>query len=147
MGYYHLLGHSTTCSNADIVDKTNNIYYNTRTGRNNVKIYSTSATKYSKFIQGGRYLDLFTTQDSTNLSSTTGFCIRETKGSTTGSGYLELSYSTAYSISVPVSIAVTDGLTVTSTISTNSAVRIQRIMIVPTVVNKFTNITEYNNAI
>ena len=147
MGYYHMLGHNTTCSANDIVDKSNNVYYNTRTGRNNVKIYSTTAIKYSRFIQGGRYLDLFTTQDASAASTTTGFCIRETKTSGTGSGYLELSYSTAYNLSVPASIEVTSNLNVAASIATSATKAVQRIMIIPTVINKFEVSSEYNSAI
>ena len=147
MGYYHMLGHNTTCSVNDIVDKANSVYNNVRTGRSGVKIYSTTAVKYSRYIQGGRYLDLFTTQDSSTASTTTGFCVRETKTSGTGSGYLELSYSTAYSVSVPASIEVTSNLNVTASIATSATKAVQRILIAPTVINKFETSSEYNNAI
>jgi hypothetical protein len=147
MGYYHMLGFTSTCSSNDIVDRTNGVYNNVRTGRSNVKIYSTQAVKFSKFIQGGRYLDLFTTQDTSNASSTTGFCIRETKPSATGSGYLELSYSVANNLSVPANIEVTSNLNVATSIGSSATKAVQRILIAPTVVNKFETSSEYNNAI
>lgn len=141
-----MLGYTTTCSTNDVVNKSNSTYINTRTGRS-TKLYSSSTVKYSKFIQGGRYLDLFTTPEASSASSTTGFCVKEYKTSGTSSAYLELGASVGYSMYVPASIEVTNNLTVTTTVSSSATKMVQRLLITPEVINLYNTSSEYNNAI
>lgn len=146
LGYYHMLGYTTTCSTNDIVNKANSTYTNTRTGRT-TKLYSNTSVKYSKFIQGGRFLDLFTTPETSAASNTTGFCIKEYKTSGTSSAYLELGASVGYSMYVPASIEVTSNLNVNTTVSSSATKMVQRILITPEVINLYNTSSEYNNAL
>lgn len=144
MGYFQFIGQGSTMSSNDIVERSKMLYSNSVNGRK-VKLFSTSSVKYGLNIQGGRYLDLFGTGESSSGTSTTGYCVAEDmEGNSSSPGFLEIGYQGYQN---PGSVA---SCRMRVTLSTASAVitdwtlqRILRISIVPTSVTFVNNSSEY----
>ena len=76
MGYYGIIGQCATSASNDTVNRSTGVYTDTRTGRK-AKLFTSTTMKNNLNIQGGRYLDLFGTGESTTGTETTGYCNSE----------------------------------------------------------------------
>ena len=120
----------------------NKTYSNNRTGRI-FKVYNTTTTKFNTFIMGGRYMDIFGIANDEGIS-TLGFCGKETGNSSAGSSFIEFGFKIGGS-TTPVSYALsyTNGLNVNTSLSYSNLQRLQRILIVPTKINFYTDSNLY----
>lgn len=141
MGYHQFIGQGSTVSNNDIVNLTNKTYSNNRTERS-FKIYNTSTTKLNTFIIGGKYVDIFGTPAESGNSST-GFCSREVGSSQSGSSFVEFGYKGNTTTPITYNLSLTDGLNVTTSISYSNLARLQRVLIVPTQIDFYTDSNLY----
>lgn len=142
MGYHQFIGQGTIVSNNDVVNMSNKTYSNNRTGRI-FKVYNTTTTKFNTFIMGGRYMDIFGIANDEGIS-TLGFCGKETGNSSAGSSFIEFGFKIGGS-TTPVSYALsyTNGLNVNTSLSYSNLQRLQRILIVPTKINFYTDSNLY----
>lgn len=138
LGYHQFIGRGTTTSVNDIVSIVNKTYSNSRTSRS-VKLQSIDNTKYSTYITGGRYVDLFPAKEDTGGASTAGFCGRWTGSSlSSGSAFIEFGHDSGSTTPVSYNISLASS-SVTQTVTYNSLKNLQRILIVPDQINIFTD--------
>lgn len=138
LGYHQFIGRGTTTSVNDIVSIVSKTYSNSRTSRS-VKLQSIDTTKYSTYITGGRYVDLFPAKEDTGGTSTAGFCGRWTESSlSSGSAFIEFGHNSGSTIPVSYDISLASS-SVTQTVTANSLKNLQRVLIVPDQINIFTD--------
>lgn len=134
MGYHQMVGVGGTISPTDFVTRGTGIM-TTRT-RKAVKLFSTPGEFYrdTKFIQGGRYLDILTVGEG-NATENTGFCLSEVMEGTSAAyatGYMICGYhgDTGYTNAAGC-MRVSTSTSVKADITKASLDKVLRVMIIP----------------
>lgn len=144
MGYHQFIGQGSTISNKDSISMNNKMYINNRTGRR-LKIYTTTTTRYNRYIIGGRYMDIF----GTNVEglSSEGFCSKENLATSSGTGLLEFGYKVAVitgtAIPVSYSLSATADSNSETKINAQNLARLQRVLIIPNQINYYNDSDSY----
>lgn len=143
LGYHQAVGQGSTSASQDIVNVDTKTYSNNRTGRK-FKINTTTSIKYNQHILGGRYMDIFGTNAESG-TTTTGFCGKENLSNSKGSGFVEFGYKAYSTTQSPVgySLQVTSSITDATIISNSNMMRLQRVLIVPSQIEYFTDSNLY----
>lgn len=144
MGYYGIIGQCATSASNDTVNRSTGVYTDTRTGRK-AKLFISTTMKNNLNIQGGRYLDLFGTGESTTGTETTGYCNSEIMDSNSpdNNGFLVFGYlGAANQTNVTTHCKVTSS-SASAIITSYSINYLLRVTIVPNKVRFVNNSTEY----